>query len=275
MISCKLCGGLGNQLFQIFTTIDYAITYSKPFFFINIYKLGGTRYTYWETFLQSLKPFLKNLNEIPKFGLIKENSFNYNKLLNNTNNKYATLLVGYFQSPKYFDKHKDFICNLIQLDKSINTVIEKTQIATNTISLQCRVGDYKKHPNVYYLLQEQYYINSITYILSETKYKDYLILYFCQNEDLEDTQKIIHNLELLFPFIQFKRADPLLEDWEQLILMSLCNHNIIANSTFSWWGAYFNKHTNNIVCYPNKWFMPETNYDTSDLFLDNWVSISY
>ena len=67
MITCKICGGLGNQLFQIFTTISYAIQNSIPFFFLNNYQLGNgengstIRYTYWTTFLSSLKPFLKNL----------------------------------------------------------------------------------------------------------------------------------------------------------------------------------------------------------------------
>ena len=72
MISSKLCGGLGNQLFQIFTTISYAIENSKPFFFLNNFQLGNgsngatIRYTYWNTFLSALYPFLRNINEIPQ-----------------------------------------------------------------------------------------------------------------------------------------------------------------------------------------------------------------
>ena len=78
MISCKLAGGLGNQLFQIFTTIACALKYSKPFFFLNNRQLGdgtnGTtiRYTYWDTFLLALKPFLKEFNTIPELMFIKE-----------------------------------------------------------------------------------------------------------------------------------------------------------------------------------------------------------
>ena len=89
MISCKLCGGLGNQLFQIFTTISYAIKYETSFFFLDNYQLGNgsnttVRYTYWETFLYALKPFLKK--NIPKLTIIFEQDFSYTEIPKNNNN---------------------------------------------------------------------------------------------------------------------------------------------------------------------------------------------
>ena len=91
MITCNLMGGLGNQLFQIFTTISYSIKTNNPFVFLNIYQLGGgvttIRYTYWNSFLKNLNIFL--INEIPLGTMvIKENGFTYNNFpLNRIMNK--------------------------------------------------------------------------------------------------------------------------------------------------------------------------------------------
>lgn len=288
MISCKLCGGLGNQLFQIFTAISYAFKYSKPFFFLNNHQLGNgsngstIRYTYWETFLTSLKPFLKNINEIPQLTFITENDFVYQELPNNFNKNYGTLLVGYFQSPKYFDKYKDLICKLLKIDFKKTSVKNKVLInfdTINSISIHFRFGDYKKYPNIYTLLSEKYYINALNIIVNELEQrntnveiqKNNVVLYFCENDSISEVEEIINGLKKHFLHITFIRVDADLADWEQMLLMSLCQHNIIANSTFSWWGAYLNSNSNKIVCYPEEWFRPEANKDTSDLFLEEWI----
>ena len=296
MISCKLAGGLGNQLFQIFTTIAYALKYSKAFFFLNNNQLnsGSTiRYTYWETFLSCLKPFLKDMNYIPPLMFINEPSFNYKKLPENLEKNMSTLLVGYFQSPLYFDRYKKQICKLIKIDFKQMIIKQRfTNLFTNKIliSLHFRLGDYKKYPNIYPILGEKYYSNAITHILSELNVSEindnlnYTVhnynvaitcLYFCEIEDLNEVEDNIKNLQFLFPLIKFERANPLLEDWEQMLLMSLCNHNIIANSTFSWWGAYLNDNPGKIVCYPEHWFMPEVKKDVTDLFEEDWSKISF
>ena len=85
--------------------------------------------------------------------------------------------------------------------------------------------------------------------------------------------KIIIPLEKIFRNDSFIPVNHLLKDYEQLLLMSSCRHNIMANSTFSWWGAYFNTHSDKIVCYPSKWFGSSSNHNTRDLFPSVWNEI--
>ena len=285
MISCKLCGGLGNQLFQIFTVISYALQYNKSFFFLNNYQLGsGTngdtiRYTYWKTFLSELRPFLKNKNELPELTTIYEQEFAYTELFGNSTD---LLLVGYFQSYKYFDMYKTMICKLLRLDSKKKQV--KTKYAYNfndihSISMHFRFGDYKNYPTIYNLLVYDYYKDALQYIIhsmleTNTERKEIFVFYFCEEESMSDAKPILDKLTTSFPKITFVKANTRMEDWEQLLLMSVCEHNIIANSTFSWWGAYLNTNDEKIVCYPEQWFAPEvTNKPLHDLCSDYWVAI--
>jgi hypothetical protein len=289
MITCKLQGGLGNQLFQIFTTIAYALKYSKPFFFLNITQLGNgengstIRYTYWESFLNGLKPFLKTIKEIPELTFIKEKNFKYDPIVENLYQGYGTMLVGYFQSPKYFNQSKNAIFKLIKLDLKKMIVKEKIKNKNNDIydidsndfiSMHFRLGDYKLYPDMHPILSKEYYKNALKYVLKEESTNNQLkVLYFCENDDVIAVEETISYLEKEFESVIFLRAIPTFSDWEQLLLMSLCKHNIIANSSFSWWGAYLNENPGKIVCYPEKWFGPNVQHDTCDLFPDYWIKI--
>lgn len=279
VVTCKLCGGLGNQLFQIFTTITYANWVLKPFCFINESKLttGTTiRYPYWDSFLSELKPFLKNSNQLPHISYITEKGFEYTELPFTSYRLSGTMLVGYFQSPKYFHGFKNFICKLLNIETKQSIIKNRVKIDiedNQIISMHFRFGDYKKYKNIYELLDANYYNNALTYINS-TNGNINKVLYFCEDESITEVEAIISILKEKWPFIIFERADNTLSDWEQMLLMSVCHHNIIANSTFSWWGAYLNQNTEKIVCYPERWFTPEANKNTADLFLDDWVKIS-
>ena len=72
--------------------------------------------------------------------------------------------------------------------------------------------------------------------------------------------------------IDFRACDTDIEDWKQMLLMSNCSHNILANSTFSWWGAYLNTKTDQIVIYPKKWV--GFTIITDDLFPKNWLMVN-
>ena len=149
-------------------------------------------------------------------------------------------------------------------------------IYDKTISMHFRIGDYKNIQNCHPLMTLKYYSNSLKYLCeSGIDLREYKILYFCENNlsDIRDAISIINNLQLEYPYLDFFRQTEL-EDYEEMILMSLCKHNIIANSTFSWWGAYFNNNEDKIVIYPSVWFGPQLSYlNIKDLHPPSWIKI--
>lgn len=277
MITCYLQGGLGNQLFQIFTTIAYSIKNKSKCIFSNTYELkhGSTpRHTYWNSFLSNLQPFLTYISDeiMGKCLIIREPSFSYNELPLLPCEGPIKMLVGYFQSPKYFDQCKDTIFKMIRLNANKNIVYNKCPLNySKCISLHFRLGDYKKLPDYYPIMTLDYYKNAIKYILQTAQPNK--ILYFCEDDDQEEVEKKIDQLKQIFE-LEFVRGGQGLEDWEQMLQMSLCKYNIIANSTFSWWGAYFNTNKEQIVVRPSIWFgTKKINHDTKDLFPSHWISI--
>ncbi len=270
MLTCHLMGGLGNQLFQIFTTISYAIKSNNIFHFLNVDTLGGgectLRYTYWNSFLVRLKPFLKE--QFPQLTRVSETGFKFKEIEIEPNKDVC--LFGYFQSYKYFDDDFKTISKMIGINAFKDKVIEKCQLPVQDyISLHFRIGDYKKVTWVHPIATHEYYRSSLKYIQSIDKKNN--VLYFCEEEDLETVNQTVNALKNDFPSLVFVRADPKLSDWEQMLLMSSCSHNIIANSSFSWWGAYLNENPDKQVCYPSAWFGVSIGHDTSDLCPLTWI----
>ena len=280
MITCNLMGGLGNQIFQIFATISYAIKSRNQFKFLNVETLGTgsttVRNTFWKSFFRRLQPFL--IDDIPQpIHVIREKDFTFNELPIDEMVERDSLIFGYFQSYKYFHEHYQILCRIIELEKLKEEVIMKLNVneeyIANCVSMHFRIGDYKKIQHFHPLATYEYYRNSLNFIKNKTT-KSYNILYFCENDDIEDVILIINKLENEFPEYTFIRADNTLEDWEQMLFMSCCHHNIIANSSFSWWGAYFNTQTDKIVCYPSVWFGDTANNNTKDLCPTEWNKIN-
>lgn len=281
MITCNLMGGLGNQLFQICATISYAITSRQTFKFLNVSTLGGggctLRHTFWNSFLIKLKPFLVDNISNP-ITQIREKDFTFNELpILQTNN---VIINGYFQSYKYFQENYELICRLIGLKQMKETLLANPSLnfygLQNTISMHFRIGDYKPIQHCHPIMTKEYYHKSLKYIQSVNSNTNFTVLYFCEDVDVNDVNVIINYLKQEFPTFEFicgsNRINGL-EDWEQMLLMSCCHHNIIANSSFSWWGAYFNECSDKIVCYPSVWFGPAIKHNTDDLCPLNWIRI--
>jgi len=281
MITCDLMGGLGNQLFQIFATISYAAKHKVRFNFLYSEMLVN-RITYWNTFLVRLKGFTHL--KLPDARIIKENGFHYKEIVspnliqqNGIMVKENLKLYGYFQSYKYFQDNYDTICKLINLQKQKDRIVYKyMQNYTSLVSMHFRLGDYKLLQDFHPIMKLEYYKNSIQYIIEKTNHNNLKILYFSEKKDELLVDENINKLKEIFPYCIFIKAFDYAADWEQMLMMSLCSHNIIANSTFSWWGAYFNSNKEKIVCYPDVWFGPRliNVNDTGDLFPEDWIKIN-
>jgi hypothetical protein len=284
MITCDLRGGLGNQIFQIFTTISYAIKNNISFSFLAFEYLGGgsttIRNTYWNNFFLKLKPFLITSLENKNLKNVREEGFLYKDLIIPQNSN--VMLMGYFQSYKYFEKYYPIICKMIGLENTKSFVLNKLKLNNdyfnNTISMHFRLGDYKKFPESHPIMPYQYYQKSLSFIQSIELDKQFTVIYFCEKEDIETVQNTIQLLKKEFPNYTFIHSldissQPLC-DWEEMIIMSCCYHNIIANSSFSWWSAYFNTNMDKIVCYPfNNWFHVNLNLNISDLCPPDWIKV--
>lgn len=277
MLSADIMGGLGNQLFIIMTLIAYSKKYNNPFVIEKKpYSPSCTfRNVYWSNFLKKLEKYL--INTSADFPIYQEKSFEYNELPEISQNNNLKLR-GYFQSYKYFDLYKKDLLKEIDLD-TLKAEIRNKVTDVNPeemVSMHFRIGDIIKVHNINHcIMPVGYYINAIKYI--ETEGKNIKVLYFCEDEDIEFvTNTYINPLKNIFPEITFVQTMVKLDDWEQLLLMSLCKHHIIANSTFSWWSAYLaNDDINKMICYPDKWSHSTVITDsTVDLFPDHWVVCS-
>ena len=285
ILSCKLMGGLGNQLFQIFATISLALSANKVFLFpySDVLTTGITRRTYWYSLLDKLfthTTWSRTETDNPRifsFPEIGEKGFEYDELIAIRVNleKNPACLHGYFQSYKYFEKHYETIIQLIGLRAKQEDIRNKTTLlhgGTPTVSLHFRLGDYVEKQSHHPIMSIKYYMGALTHIIDQVGSDTFRVIYFGEKDD-ETTIKIcIQILAKKFPHLEFVKAD-LEEDWEQMLLMSCCTHNVIANSSFSWWGAYFNRDPKKIVCYPARWFGPALHHDTKDLCPSSWQKI--
>lgn len=298
IVEINLMGGLGNQLFQIATAYAYALDHGYTLKLPDARELtiGRTRPTYWNTPLLSRFGIchVDAYNE-PITHSIIESSFHYiplNERLGVTNSIKGSpdriRLFGYFQTWRYFDHMYDTILrDMIPVSLLRDNIREKfkwTMDGSTSVSMHFRRGDYLPLPDIHPVLPVSYYEEALRRIFAHPDMvlaSNVCIHYFCEDGDIDDVMDMIRQLQKGVELssegknVTFNRA-PSSADWEQLIMMSMCDFNIIANSSFSWWGAYLqSKHRgqSNRVFYPDRWFGKSLDKKMHDLCLPNWVCI--
>lgn len=286
-VKVYLRAGLGNQLFMIFAGFSYAMKSNKQFkiiSYLNSAMCGN--YTYWKNIL---KYFENSLVENPQShmqesDIYREPQFAYSPIPFELSNKEDVVLFGFFQSEKYFKEYYNIIAEKMQLSKQLLDV--KTENSNlfekKTIAIHFRIGDYIHQQGNHCIKKPEYFIYALKNLENELKNRgeniqDYDILYFSQKQDFHTVEEFIRIFTYIFnEKLNFVKVPDDIPDWKQLLIMANCNHFIIANSTFSWFGAYFCEHIDKIVYYPKVWFGTnlQQTHDTKDLFPSGWKEIN-
>lgn len=274
-------GGLGNQLFQIFAVVSHAIDHGMKYWFEyeELLRIGTVRPTYWNTIFKNISNTLvyskQDANALKSESeILNEPKFSYTPLPTTRSNLYIN---GYFQSELYFINNFSTIYNLLDIDNLKNIVKQKLRYDTSAMtSMHFRIGDSVMPGKAPYhpIINYPYFRNALKQMIDDTSIFNHTVLYFCEEVDNDRVKKDIDNLQTEFPLCTFIKAPDDLSDWEQMILMSCCKNNIIANSTFSWWSAYLNTHESKKVMYPSIWFGPAlSHHDLSTLIPKTWIKI--
>lgn len=284
MIIVKLIGGLGNQLFQYAAARSLSIYHTVPLK-LDITALQNSKDRKFElSYFNIANPIasqseiivFKKQNVISKLcdKILKprykrkiyiEPHFHFDKFFYQASSN--TYLQGYWQSEKYFLLYKDIIVQDLTIKASYTEHLkEKAREIQlqNSVAIHIRRGDYNqpKLQEYHGLLEASYYNNAIDYLLSLIP--DIKIYFFSDDPIwVKSNIQIQSNSE----FISGTLTKNHIEDF---YLMSQCKHNIIANSSFSWWAAWLNNNPNKIVIAPKKWFN-KAKHNTSDLIPDTWI----
>ncbi|MFA5000608.1 MAG: alpha-1,2-fucosyltransferase [Candidatus Paceibacterota bacterium] len=275
MITVNLKGGLGNQMFQYALGRELAVTQKTGL------KLDRTGYDREHFRAYGLKVFaieenFANHQEIKKnkyslglaskawrgfkFKILRVHHTGWEpRVISRIKKEMAQgkdiYLDGYWQSFKYFSDIKE----VIQKDFTLKTPLDQTNpellnqiTTTNSVSLAVRRTDYLLTTNLKGLgiCSANYYKKAIELI--ETKIEN--PAFFVFSDDVDWVKANMKFNSHLVTYVSENKQEKELTDYQELVLMSKCKHNIIANSSFSWWGAWLNENPNKIVIAPDIWF---------------------
>jgi hypothetical protein len=264
LITTYICGGLGNQLFQVFNLLNLAKKYNLPYVIEkrDISPSSVHRTTYWNKIFKNIN-LIDNYNS--NFNIYRDPDDNvYTEIPNfNTNTK----IEGYFQSDKYLSEIKDDIFNYLQLSSNDTQIVENyyqnlkdEAKGKKLVFIHVRRGDYVNLSFFHYNLTMFYYISAISKF------------------DIEDTHFVIFSDDLDYckenlDFVKYKSFVDL-EDYLSLFLMSKLDGGIISNSTFSWWGAFLLELNNKdgIIIQPSRWFTNKSLLP-NDRLKNNWITV--
>jgi hypothetical protein len=268
-------GGLGNQIYFVYAIFTYSFLFNKIPVFFNYKDSFGNRPTYWDSIFKYLK--LKNIDTINDYNWVSLNDEEFYDI-SNTN----VQLNGYFQDVKLFQKYKEDIKNILKIEEQQNEIKNKYHYYFNNLNINnkkivgihFRIGDYRKgcnqnlkrfgtgHPGMP-ILPEIYYKKCLEHIDENS-----FLFVFCEEENDDEVKEILSRINTKNLNYIFIRSG---YETDDLLIMSLCDKIIIANSSYSWWAAYWSREHTDIFI-PCKWF---DKYTSNDKIISGWNVINY
>lgn len=294
MIIITLKGGLGNQMFQYAAAKSLATLHNTSLY-LNIGFLDGNvqpdrAFTprSFELGMFNISEKIINLNINPhifnttsiKNRLMKKIGLRFYKIYTESTHRFnpsffntlpPVLLNGFYQSEKYFQAIRENLMQTFRFpvdDISGLRQFENQITSCNSVSIHVRRGDYVTLSDVsafHGICNIEYYQPAINLMDKLSGNAHYFIFsddidWASQNLLLNDRSQVVDTRHM--------------PSWCDMYLMSVCKNNIIANSSYSWWGAWLNKNSNKIVIAPEKWFADKNmNNQTQDLLPSTWFKI--
>jgi hypothetical protein len=257
-IVTHIIGGLGNQMFQYAVgraiasrtndRLNMIVTQTRPYM-LDKFRITADHETWPLT---------------GRYHSVFEPHFHFDPSVLGQRNCF---LRGYWQSPKYFDDIRPILLNEFTLKNQI--VRSPAMRWRSQICMHVRRGDYLDLKNVYVSLDLEYYKRAIRTMESYlTEDHEYLLfsddIPWCRDVFQKEIRKEFPNVTLYIGEAEDTPA------WISIANMAHCDHFIIANSTFSWWGAWLSEYSAKLVICPDKWFTAP-NFDIKDLYPEGWM----
>lgn len=276
MKSIIVLGGLGNQMFFYALYVAMRLKGLKVKLDISFYNHVKMHNGYeldhifnCPAKLVSKKGFhvwrLRLLMRLkPKYLLF----VNHRKLDMQVFNTKCKYLLGYWQTEKYFEDYVDqlqqaFVFKDIDV---INKSIAQNMQNSSSISLHMRFGDYVGWEECENICTINYYKEAINYIQNRV---DNPVFYIFSN-DIMKAEKIVKSMGISYEIIKNNYG---IHSYKDMYLMSICKHNIISNSSFSWWGAWLNMNKDKIVIAPHIWSRLDGEDYNAIRVPKNWVRL--
>jgi hypothetical protein len=264
VVSIKVQGGIGNMMFQTAFALAYSMVKNCKYeildydinLLFNKHAKNRMNSDYYKQNIFSRIDF--SIKNATKTIFHPEIPFEYSEIPFESGCK--NIYLGYFQSEKYFYEFSDQVKSYFYANAQTVSDIKKIGFDfNNSIALHVRRGDFLQLSASHPPIDLEYINQSINYF---GKKKNFLIV-------SDDVNWCKNNINL--PNAMFLENHP---DYFDFYAMSFCEHNIISNSTFSWWAAWLNKNAEKKVICPKIWFGKDYNHlNEKDLILKNWVRL--